>query len=236
MDQSREQFLRNVSVPEATDSYTPVPHGELIDTIYGTMQSKGIIPDSSTARTNRKGTVANLHFDTQIDPNNPDLLARLSVQNSYDKTIALTFHAGTCIKICSNGAFASDEEFAHYTRKHTGKVNEEMVQKMETAINQLQKHLTMINSFKQRAANVPLDFKQMSEIAGELFVREEVINTKQMSILKNEIQESSFQEFSDGNAWSFYNHVTYALKESHPREYLDKHKDLHSFVEQNVLV
>jgi hypothetical protein len=236
MEQVKEQFLRNVEVPKETDSYKPVPHGDLIDRVRKTMSEKDIVVDSSTARVNRKGTVATLNFDTHIDPNNPDLLARLSVQNSYDKSVALTFHAGTCIKICSNGAFASDEEFAHYTRKHTGKVNEEMMQKMETAINQLQKHITMIDAFKKRATNVPLDFKQMSEIAGELFVREEIINTKQMSILKQEIQEPSFQEFTNGNAWSFYNHVTYALKESHPREYLEKHKNLHSFVEQNVLV
>jgi len=53
-----------------------------------------------------------------------------------------------------------------------------------------------------------------------------------LSVIKKEIIQPTFEPFKYENLWSFYNHVTFALKEDHPSTYLQTHKKFHGFVEE----
>lgn len=231
----KESFVRGVQLPEQTSSYVPVGHGELLDMVRDKMEAYDMSFESTDIKTDKKGNKMMVNFDTQIDQTSSDLLGRLSVTNSYDKSKPLTFNTGTCIKICSNGAFAEAEKFMNYTRKHTKKVYEEIDEKMDNAIQSLKEHIDQIENFKQRAVSVNIDKKQMSEIAGELFIKEELIASQQMSVLKDEIIEPSFDDFKYENAWSLYNHITYAISDSRPMQYVKNHRNIHTFFEQNLV-
>ena len=41
--------------------------------------------------------------------------------------------------------------------------------------------------------------------------------------------------FDSDNAWSFYNHVTHALKKSHPRKWLSSQQNFHDFMVADLL-
>jgi len=51
------------------------------------------------------------------------------------------------------------------------------------------------------------------------------------NIVRQEIISSKL--FPEESAWAFYNHITHALKKSHPNEYINKHVGLHKFMLEN---
>ena len=57
-----------------------------------------------------------------------------------------------------------------------------------------------------------------------------------MSIIKKEINKPSYDYLTDNNnAWSFYNHVTHALKLSTPRDWLQDSQNFHDFMMSDVV-
>ena len=66
------------------------------------------------------------------------------------------------------------------------------------------------------------------EIIGQLFFKEEVLNTMQLNIIKNEIKKPSFDyKVDNDSAWALYNHITLALKETHPAEWMESQGIVH---------
>jgi len=64
-----------------------------------------------------------------------------------------------------------------------------------------------------------------------MFVQEELIDSQQTSIIKAELAKPSFHYGVDTNTcWTFYNHVTHALKKAHPRYWLQDSQNFHDFI------
>jgi hypothetical protein len=84
--------------------------------------------------------------------------------------------------------------------------------------------------------HITLSIKEQAELIGRLFIDEKLINVEQLSCVKNEIEVPSYNYNADkDNAWTFYNHVTMALKKSHPRNWLSDQQKFHEFMTTSVL-
>ena len=84
--------------------------------------------------------------------------------------------------------------------------------------------------------SVDLDHKQQCELLGRLYASEEILDTTQLSTVKAEMKKPSYDyTFDSDNAWSFYNHVTHALKKSHPRKWLSSQQNFHDFMVADLL-
>ena len=52
-----------------------------------------------------------------------------------------------------------------------------------------------------------------------------------MTCVKAELEKPSFHYgTSSDNCWTFYNHVTHALKKAHPRDWLQDSQNFHDFI------
>ena len=57
-----------------------------------------------------------------------------------------------------------------------------------------------------------------------------------MSVVKQEMKKPSYDYQADqDNAWAFYNHVTHALKKTHPRSWLSDSQKFHKFMVADTL-
>ena len=119
-----------------------------------------------------------------------------------------------------------------YIRKHTGSVVQELNQKTTTAINQLGEHFQKMLRHSSQLHNIEMTKEQYAELIGRLYIIDKVIIPTQLSVIREEIEEPTFENFRDMNAWSLYNHVTYSLKNSHPTTYLTQHTEFHNFMER----
>ena len=76
-----------------------------------------------------------------------------------------------------------------------------------------------------------LSITAQSELLGRLFVEEKLIDSQQIGIVKSEIEKPSFNYGVDPDtAWMFYNNVTHAFKQTHPRNWMNYQSKFHKFM------
>lgn len=216
--------LRLVELPEKTDSYTPVPHGVLIDTILETTYKKDFFLTREEWNTARGGQV--MSGKLVFTGEEPGMDMQIGLINSYDKSKAASIALGAEVFICLNGCMAAEHSMR---RKHTTKVWEDLNVMIQEGTDILYEEYYKIIKDKKRFEEIEVNKRSQAELLGRLFVEEEIVTPTMINTIKKEIQESEL--FPDDNLWSFYNHVTHALKQSHPLTYINRHVKLHSFVE-----
>lgn len=224
---NKEELLC-VQVPPSTDTYSAVPHRAIIEVVQEELDRHNLVPVNEKYNTNRQGTQVIGYMDIR-HPDNSDLGMRLAFRNSYDKSMSVAFVSGASVWICSNGMISGEE---YFLRKHTGSVNQELHEKVVTAINHLDEHFQRMIQHSEEMKRIELPKEEMAKLLGRMYFQENLVTSTQLNIIKKEFEEPQFEQFRDENLWSLYNHVTFSLKQAHPLNYIQQHKDFHTFVEK----
>lgn len=224
---TREELLQ-VELPQATSTYSPVSHRAIIETVEEQLDRHGLIISDETYNSARNGQQLIGYMDIKHSDDN-DLGMRIAFRNSYDKSMSAAFLAGSMVWICSNGMVSSELQ---YVRKHTGSISQELEEKVINTINTLDNHFRTTLKYREVMKEIEVNKKLSSELAGRMFIEEGILSSEQMSILKKEINDPSFDAFRDENLWSLYNHTTYGLKKAHPLHYIQDHLNVHNFYEK----
>jgi hypothetical protein len=71
-----------------------------------------------------------------------------------------------------------------------------------------------------------------------MFLDAEVINSTQLNTISRELKLPTFDYQSKDSLWELYQHTTFAMKEEHPRLWIDNHIAAHDFFvnEAGVLI
>lgn len=221
-----KQDLYLVPVPSATDSYAPVSHRNVIDAVYEQLDRHNLSVKKETFNTARWGQQLIGYMDIQYD-DNEELGLRLAFRNSYDKSMSVAFVAGAQTWICSNGMISGELQFL---RKHTGGVVQEMNSRITDSINELEAHFQRMLKHSYKMKERELYLSEAAELAGRLFITEDIIIPTQLNEVKRQLLNPSYKDFEEENLWSFYNHVTHSLKKSHPTTYIQQHKNFHKYI------
>jgi len=218
--------LKNVSLPEETRSYTPVPHGEFINIIREKADKEGFQFVREDYKIAREGDLMSGKLIFIGDE--PGINMQIGIVNSYDKSKSAMIGIGAEVFICMNGCLSADYEMR---RKHTTNVWRDLEEMISQSVKMLYDNYRMIISAKDRLSDIEFDKRAQAELLGRIFVEEEIVTPTMANIVRKEIIGST--KFLEDTAWSFYNHVTHALKESHPIEYIDRHVSFHNFIMTN---
>ena len=222
-----KQELYQVPIPRATDSYSPVSHQNIIETVEEQLDKVNLFVEKSTFNTGRDGKQLIGYMD--IKSSFSELGMRVAFRNSYDKSMSVAFVAGNVVWICGNGMISGEIQ---YMRKHTGNVVSELNTKIINTINQLDDHFQRMFKHAEQMKDIQVDKTAAAELCGRMFVEQDLISSTQLGIIKRELSEPSFQDFTNPNLWSLYNHTTYSLKEAHPTHYIQDHIKFHEFIEK----
>lgn len=221
-----EAEIFRVPIPHKTDSYSPVAHQDVVNEVHENLDKLGLNVKDKKYRANKKGTQVIGNFD--VESGDSDFDFRLAFRNSYDKSMSLAFVAGVSVMICSNGMIAGEMQFV---RKHTGTILQEMRFKVGNAIKDFHDIMKKSQDHSYQMKNIQIDKTATAELCGRFFMEQDIITSSQLNTIRDELANPSYNDFQDPTLWSLYNHTTHALKTTHPTKYLDKHKDLHQFVE-----
>lgn len=226
-------YLRNADLPQHGKTYTVVPHGDVIEYTKTALKENNFVIEKELYRANKEANVAqgvlylknNLSFD--------DTGMMFGWTNSYDKSVRFQCAIGAYVMVCSNLMVAGD---ISYGRKHTGVAHSDIIQQIYNQIDQAGDIFTNINNDKTNMINKKLTFQEQCALAGLLYIEEEIINNQQLNIIKQEMKKPSFNYNADHeSAWSFYNHVTHSLKSCHPKNWMQKSKQLHNFMTTKIM-
>lgn len=223
-----ELDLYRAKVPMATDSYSPVSHKDIIETLGEELDKRNmkVIKQKYNASADMNRVIG--YYDIEFD-NDQEMGLRFGFRNSYDKSMSVAAISGTNIWICENGAIKSDG--MQFMRKHTGSVVKELKDVIYRTAEQLESQFIEMRAAANKMKSIEIGKTQMAEMYGRMFMINEIITPTQLNIVKRELNKPTFDEFADDTLWSAYNHVTYALRESHPNTYFQQHINLHDFIE-----
>jgi hypothetical protein len=101
---------------------------------------------------------------------------------------------------------------------------------MQEQIANASKYYDNLIQDKQMLKDVHLSQRQKGTILGRLFAEDEILTLTQVGIVKRELDKPTFNYSNNpDSAWDMYNHITLALKDSHPMRYLSNHQRVHNF-------
>jgi len=221
-----KQDLYLVPVPSATNTYAPVSHRNVIDAVYEQLDKHNLHVKEERFNTARFGQQLIGYMDIE-HPSSKELGMRLAFRNSYDKSMSVAFVAGANVWICSNGMVSGELQ---YVRKHTGGVIREMNDRIINSINELDSHFERMLSYSDKMKQRGLGISDASRMLGEMFIEKDLILPTQLSEVKRQLFNPKYEDFEDESLWSFYNHVTYSFKDSHPTTYIQQHRDFHEYI------
>lgn len=236
--ETTRMYLESAPLPNHGKSYTVVSHSDIINKTHSMLNKMGLKLDRELYRANAHAKVAQgiYHISPASEEFNQEkeLGMMFAWTNSYDKSVRFQCAVGGYVMVCHNGMVTGDMNT--FARKHTGAADYEIANQMEDQLSNASDYFNRIIRDRDGLRQVRLPKKEQAELIGRLYCDEEILDVSQVTAVKAEMNKPSFDYQADqDNAWAFYNHVTHALKKTHPRSWLSDTQNFHEFIVGDLL-
>lgn len=239
--ETTRNYLENAPLPNHGKSYTVISHKQVIDNTIQLLTDSGFVIQKEIYRANMNANVAQgIYHILPINTVDPTIMEEKELgmmfawTNSYDKSTRFQCAIGAYVMVCHNGMVAGD--MMNFKRKHTGSADHDIRMQISNQIKNGEKYYKRILTDRDAMRNTALSLQEQAEIAGRLYINEDILDAAQMSCVKAELEKPSYDyQCDEENAWTFYNHVTHALKKAHPRDWLSDSQNFHDFMTARVL-
>jgi len=221
--------LSLVAMPEATESYIPVSHNHIADTlsIIGRDILRGFQLKKEKYALAREGQ--QMFGVLVFKSNDSELGLSIGFRNSYDKSMAIGIAIGANVLVCDNLALTGE---ITVLKKHTGNVWASLEDTAISALYRSQKNFQKIVEDSETLKNQPIDNDEAFKMIGLLFGHN-VLTPHQITPVKKFWLKPAYDEFKPRNLWSFYNTCTDTLKSCPPIVIMEKHIALHNLIAGN---
>jgi len=210
--------LAAVPVPEATDSYVPVPYGRFVEEVELHVPRFGLRIVSEEFALARQGmqmfgvlTCANGH-------DNRDFALVIGLRNSLDRSLAAELLAGSKVFVCDNLAFSGEVKASRKHTVHIFRDLPDLIYRMLSKVQVMQERtVAEIAAMKARTLE-PKD-------ADHLMIESIRANALPASLLPKVLERwekpQSPELFGGQNAWLLFNAFTEVMKTQSPRQQMD---------------
>lgn len=227
--------ILGATLPEKTETYTPISHTSVINRVRSEITTAGYIITGEEYRCSNNGDIAVGSFRLNYK-SDPDIELAANFLNSYNKQYAFRFNLGGMVKVCMNGMMLNNNKFAAYRRVHTGAADSLAEGTISGAIKDAEEYWNTLVKHKEVFKDELLTSTNQHDILGELFFNQGLLTGMQMNIIKAEMKKPSFDYKVDADsAWALYNHITLALKETHPADWMNAQGDVHALFERMLI-
>lgn len=219
-------------LPEKTATYTPISHASVINRVRSEITSAGYIITGEEYRCSKDGDVAIGTFRLKYKEDD-DIELSANFLNSYNKQYAFRFALGGLVKVCANGMVINNNKFGSYKRVHKGDADILAEGKIKEFIEDSGEYWDALVKHKDTMKDHVINRAVAYDILGKLFFERGILNTMQLNIVKKELEKPSFDYKVDpSSVWALYNHITLALKESHPATWIQDQSEVHEVFDE----
>lgn len=203
---SRDE-IDTVHTPDATHTWRPVPHADVVRMVEGAITGGGLkISDSSFAL----AAGGNRMFGVITLAGGTDYSTVIGVRNSHDRSFPVSFCLGSNVFVCDNLAFSSE---VVVKTKHTSRVLDRLPSLVNEGVAKL------IDKRGQQEKR--LETYKTTEIRGQAHLHDLVLRTYRAGAIParaigevlREYDAPRHPEFTEPTLWSYFNCVTEVLKE-----------------------
>ena len=220
-----KDYLVNVTLPVHGQTYTVISHQSIIDYAYQELANQGFGIVDEEYRSTLDGQIAQGIYRLQFGTD-PEMNLMFAWTNSYNKQIR--FKCATGGYVNANQTVMLAGELGTYARKHTGTADADVIASMQVQITNATMYYNQLVKDKEVMKTIPLTSRKQAELLGILFAEYEILTTEQASIIRQQMDKPSyFYNGGKDTLWAFYNHVTVALQQSHPRSWMEDQRMLH---------
>lgn len=230
-----KSMLLSAPLPEETRTYKPVTHQQLMDLTLESIHQAGFALDMETYSSARSGNLATGRY-TIKNVADSEMKLQIGWQNSYDKSVSLKFAIGTHIIVCSNGCVSGD--YGAFKRKHVGEIQTFTPTAITEYIKQAGEAFQRMQGERDAMKNIEITKRTAAELIGRMYIEEAFISSTQLNIISRELDAPTFDYGASDSLWELYQHSTYAMKETHPLDWMNNHMKAHAFFvnESGILV
>jgi hypothetical protein len=221
-----KELIMNTPVPVQTRTYKPVSHSQLIDLTLNSISKAGFTLDKETYSSAVDGQVANGRFSIS-NVADSEMQLQIGWQNSYNKQLTLKFAIGTRILVCSNGCVSGD--FGAFKRKHVGEIQSFTPGAIVDYIAQAGEAFTIMQQQRESMKQIEITKRTKAELVGRMMLEEQFITSTQLNIISRELKAPTHDYGAKDSLWELYNYTTFAMKESHPAQWMENHIKAHKF-------
>lgn len=217
----------DVKVPEPTTSYVPVTNKDLIYAVREYLKYYGYEVNKEHYELGAKKQQMFGVFSIK-DPDT-ELQRCIGFRNSYNKTLPVGLVSGAMVIVCSNLMFEGE---ILRLRKHTVNVYEDLPNLVNDAVTYIDRTFKSIRKDINRLKEVEVDPLKTTELVADMFLMEDMITLHQLSQFKK-----NWIDMGKGiqSAWDITNHLTDALKKSHPSERMERQLNVHEYIREKFL-
>lgn len=222
--------ITTVQTPDPTDTWVPIPHHQLIQTVESTLKATklrvGVQSHSLTHDGMRYFGLMEIIGKSASE----ECCWVLGLRNSHDKTFPAGLVAGNSVFVCDNLSFSGEVKFA---RKHTRFILRDLPQLAQQSVGQLM--VKWHDQDKRIAAYKDAEIED--SIAHDLIIRACDVGVCANSYIPgvlHEWREPKHDAFEPRNAWSLFNAFTEALKGGNLAELPKRTEALHGLLDVHV--
>ena len=220
-------YLTGIPLPVHADTYTVISHENVMDYTKTALINAGFTIEREEYRATADGQIAQgvyrLHYGTD-----KELSMMLAWTNSYNKQVR--FKCGVGAYINTNGTVMVCGDMGNWARKHTGTADTETIATITDQVTNAHMYYNQLVSDKNVMQTISMTKRKQAQLLGILFAEYQILTTEQASIVRQQMDKPSYV-FADNNSlWAFYNYVTLALQQSHPKTWMEDQRILHYFI------
>jgi hypothetical protein len=202
--------IAKLETPESTETWKPVPHIELLETMTRVLRKEGIWVEQEQFGIGRKGLlmfwVSKLKFTTG-SPFGNDGTATLGIRQALNKTMSIQICAGFTVFVCDNLVFRGD--MIALRRKHTSGLDLEA--EITEAVGKLRDHFGILNDEMQTLKKTSISDEKAKAVMFDIFSKG-IMPKKFMEEVRNNFENPIHPEFQARSMWSLHNAFTKSAK------------------------
>ena len=222
--------VAKVKTPRATETWQPIPHHQLIQTVQRTLATTNLEIGTQAHSLTHDGARYFGLMEIQSKKQNADYTWVLGLRNSHDKMFPAGIVAGASVFVCDNLSFSGEVKFA---RKHTRFINRDLPQLVERSIGLLLSKWH--DQDKRITAYKEIVIKDAE--AHDLIIRAcdvGVMSNRLVPAVLHEWREPRHKDFEPRDVWSLFNSFTETLKDGNLAELPKRTEALHGLLDVAV--
>jgi hypothetical protein len=202
--------LRHLPVPEATATFQPIPHHELINRILECLSYRRLSVVREEYAVSPDGM--KLFGLMELNVEYSGVRFAIGMRNSNDKSMRIGLVAGYRVMVCENKMLTGD--FNPLLAKHSKNFN--LLDALSVGIDRIQRNIGKVEENIEFKKNYQLD----EETAKNMIYRAFLIDKFPMSLMRSVHHEffvaPGYEEFKPRNLWSLENSFTSVFKRLKP--------------------
>ena len=229
-----KEYLINAPLPEATDTYTVVPHKDVIERTEQTLEKMGFEIEREFYKCNLDAKIAQGIYHLKYG-DDPDIGMLFTWSNSYDKSMRFKCCVGGYVH--ESLASIISGNMGTYARKHTGDADSDVLSTIDNQLINAEEYFKDLLIQKDKMLNLVLTSKIRAELTGRMYFEHELFTSEQMSIIGTQYKKSSYAINGESNTvWYMYHAILIALQKAHPRTWMDQQIISHNFLEKEFML